>query len=180
MQRQNNRVSFNDAVFAETSSEFLYKASKVPQWGYSFQQLYEDVEEGQILFKAYIAADVKVLIRKGGASLCAYAGVPCIDEYSEYRMPYEDAPIWGHGGLTYAGEMEEMWWYYGIDFAHLEDRTFFDLDPRFAEIRNQTLNGMNDKEWRMPQVAPEAYKLGVRLWKWVNGFNLYQRGDEPF
>lgn len=70
---------------------------------------------------------MRCLVRRGGASFTAYLGVP--DSHPLAGFDYEALPLEVHGGLTFAGRFKDVpgWYFYGWDFAHLGDRSFYDV-----------------------------------------------------
>lgn len=74
-----------------------------------------------------------LIVRNGSGALCGYVGVDETHPY--FQVPYDDADVAVHGGLTYAGlcqengkvchivedgENDKVWWL-GFDCAHWND-----------------------------------------------------------
>lgn len=93
---------------------------------------------------------VRFLIMRGGGSLTAYLGIP--SEHPLAGFQYNDLPLECHGGLTFseAGSGKERpagFWWYGWDYAHFGDRSFYDLKyPWEADA----------KEWTVEEVEADA------------------------
>jgi hypothetical protein len=84
-----------------------------------------------------------------GGHLCGYVGVP--EGHSLFKMPYTDADVTAHGGLTFSdtcqpdaeehgichlpdeGESDHVWWL-GFDCAHSHDYC-----PGYAKLRLSVL-----------------------------------------
>lgn len=107
----------------------------------------------------------RFLIVRGGASLCAYVGIPLAHPLAGKN---EDAlPLECHGGLTFSdkgngrwGRLEGYWWY-GWDYAHGGDRSFYSLSyPRMAVDRDE-------REWTVPMVLKDCQKTLEQFAKMV-------------
>ena len=79
--------------------------------------------------------NVRVLIMRGPCSLCAYLGIPL--EHPLAGNSYDDLPIRCNGGLTFGkesprgnkgAEWPEGYYWYGWDYAHCDDLSFYDLN----------------------------------------------------
>jgi len=76
----------------------------------------------------------RFLVMRGPASVVAYLGVP--ESHPLAGRAYDDLPLDCHGGLTFAGlgggkrdAFPAGWYWYGWDYAHSGDRSFYDLEP---------------------------------------------------
>lgn len=112
----------------------------------TFQQLSE-LESGTILEDAYHGG-VRYLIMRGPGALCAYVGVPSGHALS--GEDYDNIDLECHGGLTFSGAGSgeyhpEGFYWFGWDYAHCGDKTFYDLqdDP-------------DDTPWTLSMVRDEV------------------------
>lgn len=72
--------------------------------------------------------EVKCVIIRSSASLCAYLGIP-----ANHRLAgknYDLMGIYCHGGLTFSDEgdgtyLPKDYWFYGWDYAHVGDYPFY-------------------------------------------------------
>jgi hypothetical protein len=114
--------------------------------------------EGRVFYDDKPYDDVRVLVMRGGASLCAYVGVP--SRHALGGKHYDDLDLAVHGGLTYAGEghgrWPEGWYWYGWDYAHSGDyATYYDTTGIFAHHQRQ------DHKWLPSEVIAEAQAVAV-------------------
>lgn len=122
----------------------------------SFDQLAED-ERGTVYVDAY-ENGVRYLIMRGGASLCAYVGVPADHPLAGHSS--EDVSLDCHGGLTWASEGEgdsagrpTGWYWYGWDYAHAGDRSLYDVKhPDMPAIPGE-------REWTVEDVQKEIWDV---------------------
>lgn len=106
-----------------------------------------DAPRGHI-FEDWEQDRLRLMIRRGGGSLCAYVGVPVSHPWAGKH--YDTIEVDCHGGLTFSDDGDgKMWpagWYwFGWDYAHLGDVTTYD-SSRF---------GLHDTEWTVPMVKAE-------------------------
>ena len=133
----------------------------------TFEELAEDAA-GTIYVDAY-ENDVRYLIMRGGASLCAYLGVP--KDHPLWGFDYESLPLSVSGGLTFAGEgttknlWPESWYWYGWDYAHCDDKSFYDLDRRFKpfkeDLKAWTVEDVQKEIWSATYDFSKLMKLGA-------------------
>ena len=115
-------------------------------------------------------------------TLCGYVGIPKEHRFwgSDYNTHDELTDIGDnvHGGLTYADEGDDGWWYFGFDTAHIND-----FAPKMVEHWiniGRTDVGvltdcMNYKTWEY--VENEVHWLGKRLWQY-NEYDIGFKEDE--
>jgi hypothetical protein len=91
------------------------------------------------IFADWMEGDVRCLIIKGGACLCAYVGVP--SRHRKAGFDYKDMPLDCHGGLTFAEKggakglpHPDGWYWYGWDYAHSGDALTFRFDPQHLGV----------------------------------------------
>lgn len=105
---------------------------------------------------------IHVVVLRGGASWCAYFGLPVTHPMSGYD--YDNIPGFGaHGGLTYCGELDGMFkgeYFYGWDYAHLGDFCWYDI-PGYGK------DGFQDKDhkWTIGEVVADTKNI---LWEFKN------------
>ena len=101
---------------------------------------------------------LRFLIKRGGASLCAYVGVP--ETHPLANHSYELLPVRCHGGLTFAAKGDGKWFpagffWYGWDFAHCGDRSCYDdYAEMYAKIGMPIKEGREDVRWT-PELVEE-------------------------
>lgn len=106
--------------------------------------------------------DIRILVRRGGASLCAYVGIPI--EHPLAGFFYDDMPLDCHGGLTFCeeGKKDNDWpegfYWYGYDYAHAGDyMTYYDTLPSSTSLKNlKVLALREDRKWTIKDVKAEA------------------------
>ena len=110
--------------------------------------------------------NIRVLIMRGPASLCAYLGIP--EAHPLAGTDYDDLSITCNGGLTYssgaigkglmkADKPEKSLWpegyyWYGWDHAHCDDLCFYDLDSSSLATYKQ-----HSKAWTVKDVEDEIW-----------------------
>lgn len=116
------------------------------------------------------------LIIRGGASLCAYVGVPL--DHPLAGKPYDDFPLDCHGGLTFSdkgdggwGHLEGYWWY-GWDYAHLGDRSFYD-----SRLKLNIPAFPGQREWTVSMVLKDCQETLEQFAKMVNGATVDVKGE---
>lgn len=118
----------------------------------SFKELAE-LESGTILEDAY-ENGVRYLIVRGPCALCAYVGVPL--DHPLAGRSYEGINLDCHYGLTFAKEGAENnyrpagWFWYGWDYGHLGDRSFYDLKDGWDK---------GSIEWTVPMVREQIWHV---------------------
>jgi hypothetical protein len=82
------------------------------------------------IFVSEIDNGLRFVIVRGPAALCAYVGLP--EDHPLAGFSNEDINVNAHGGLTYAGAGDGVagrvtgWFWYGWDYAHAGDASFYD------------------------------------------------------
>ncbi len=127
---------------------------------------YEDIkakEIGTILYDEF-SEGIRFIIMRGPCSLCAYVGIPLAHPLAGYS--YDDLPVDCHGGLTFASEGRGAWpagyFWYGWDYAHAGDYSFFD-DDYSPDSQN--------KKWTVEEVKEDS-------WSAIYDFNKLLRLSE--
>lgn len=123
----------------------------------------------------------RITRNKTTGTLCGYVGIP--KEHKFWGVGYDDGndEMYAiqddiHGGLTYAQEGDDGWWYFGFDTAHAEDFTpaivelLIGLGREADDMRFQDC--MKYKTWEF--VDDQIYWLGKRLW----AYNMYHKEDK--
>ena len=116
----------------------------------TFEELAQ-LESGTIL-KDWYDDGIRYLIMRGPSALCAYFGVPL--DHPLAGLNYDALPVECHCGLTFAGEGDgemrpkDVYWY-GWDYAHSGDKSFYNLDSRFAGLPE-------DKAWTLEDVEKDV------------------------
>lgn len=112
----------------------------------------------------YQREGLRMLVRRGGASLTAYIGVPESHPLADFN--YDDLPVEVHGGLTFGSTFKDVpgWFFYGWDYAHLGDRSFYDVKYReerdghawtVEEVRLE----LEEAEWDFRKLARLAERI---------------------
>lgn len=120
----------------------------------TFEELAVD-ERGTVYIDAF-EEGVRYLIVRGGGSLCAYLGIPMAHPLA--GKDYDDLPLDCHGGLTFGSEGDEHagrkkgWYWYGWDYAHSGDKSFYDFDLGFS-------SSYPEKEWVVSDVKAEIWSV---------------------
>lgn len=118
-------------------------------------------EVGKIYFD-YFDEGIRVIVMRGPASVNCYLGVPKGHPMAGHS--YDNVPIECHGGLTFAGDgtgrgksdWPEGYWYYGYDYAHSGDMSFYDLDRR---------SDLESKPWTPEEVKGDTWSAMYGLQK---------------
>jgi hypothetical protein len=123
----------------------------------------------------------RILRSETTGTLCGYVGIPKEHRFWGKSYHRDDEEIDAistdvHGGLTYSGEGDDGWWYFGFDTAHAEDFTpatvelLIGLGRGVDDLRFQDC--MNYRTWAY--VEDQIYWLGKRLW----AYNMYHKEDK--
>lgn len=130
----------------------------------------------QTILADYYDEGLRVLILRGPASVNAYIGIP--SEHPLAGFGYDDISfISAHGGLTFAKEGNGDAWpkgyyWYGLDYAHAGDKSFFDLQYNFK-------SGLHNKEWTVPMVKQDIWSTLYDLKKMmVFAENIIKKYEE--
>lgn len=96
--------------------------------------------------------DIVILVCKG-SHFTAYFGIPKNHPLAGFN--YDDIPLDVHGGLTYGSSDSKVlpkdYFFYGWDYAHLGDRTFYDIPERiFLEEKS------GEHDWTIDEVEKEV------------------------
>jgi hypothetical protein len=118
--------------------------------GYTFVDRYED--------------GVRFLIKRGGASLCAYVGIPENHPLADHS--YELLPLHCHGGLTFGdkgdGEMFPAgFFWYGWDYAHCGDRSCYDDDEEMRAAIGMPIRIERDETRWTPELVEKDVWLAL-------------------
>ena len=106
----------------------------------TFEELASD-PEGTI-YHDEIREGVRLLILRGPVSVNAYLGVPLDHPLAGFH--YNDIPLDVHGGLTFSSKgatrktttWPASWWWYGWDYGHAGDKSFYDLKSRTFSLKD--------------------------------------------
>lgn len=113
----------------------------------SFEQLAE-VESGTILHDSMEDDGIRFIIMRGPVGLCAYVGIPL--DHPLTNIDYDNLPVECHGGLTFSGKGDSFpkgrYWY-GWDYAHCGDLSFYDLKA----------GRRGDKAWTVAEVKADSW-----------------------
>lgn len=103
--------------------------------------------------------NVRVLIMRGPCSLCAYLGIPI--DHPLAGNNYDHLNISCNGGLTFGQESPKRrkgtewpqgYYWYGWDYAHCGDLSFYDLKPSGIPDYKAT-----NKPWTVAEVEKEIW-----------------------
>ena len=128
------------------------------------------------------------IIRSTG-SLCVYIGVPSRHNLSgvhyngssriegEFIKGYNvDDNINVHGGLTFSDTIDFLpdYWWFGWDYSHYGDASFYDYDPNPAVARAyQNIKAAwpdtSRKEWTVSEVKAELEKALQEMTDYIGG-----------
>jgi len=106
---------------------------------------------------------LRFLIVRGPGSLCAYIGIPL--KHPLAKQNYNDLPIDCHGGLTFGGKGEggnyrpEGYWWYGWDYAHYRDASFF----YFTEGHEWLVKEVEEDSWEAIDDFEKLAKLAEKI-----------------
>lgn len=115
----------------------------------TFEEIAKD-PAGTIYDDAY-ENGVRYIILRGPSALCAYVGVPISHPLA--GKDYDSIPLSVHGGLTYAkagsgGYLPEGMYWYGWDYAHAGDTSFYDLTyGRHSQSKDWTVEMVRSEIW---------------------------------
>ena len=102
------------------------------------------------LVKEWIEDGIKAVIISRHSHFTAYLGIPADHPLSGFS--YDDLPLSVHGGLIFGSEgMEKFpkgYFYYGWDYAHAGDYTYFDYRPDKLES--------DEHDWTLEEVEKEV------------------------
>lgn len=118
----------------------------------TFEELAKD-ETGTIYHDEYDEG-IRFIIMRGPGALCAYVGIP--EKHPLAGHDYDSLPVSAHGGLTYSRQGTDDdyrpvgFWWYGWDYGHIGDKSFYDLDyPRLAH---------NNRPWTVEEVKKDSWE----------------------
>ena len=100
----------------------------------TFEECAED--KPQTIYFDRTFNDVRLIVMRGPGCVNGYVGVK--ENHPYFGKSYDDTNIDCHGGLTYAnmGDDKYGWpsdyYWFGWDYAHLGDKTFYDLNDRWG------------------------------------------------
>lgn len=115
-------------------------------------------KEGRI-YKDWTDQGIRCIIMRGPSSLCAYAGV--LSDHPLANMKYDDVPIYCHGGLTFDGPggdglRPEGYFWYGWDYGHSGDYSFYYDDPRMSRVFSNSLYRKEEIKWTVKEVEQDV------------------------
>lgn len=106
---------------------------------------------------------IRFIVMRGPASLCAYAGIPI--KHPLAGKDYDDLPVEAHGGLTFSqkgkggdGCWPKGYWWYGWDYAHAGDFSFYSLTGKYSL-------GLDEKKWIVKEVIEDSWDALYGLMK---------------
>ena len=125
----------------------------------SFKEIAND-PVGTIYYES-MEGGIKFIILRGPCSLCAYLGIP--KDHPLAGFDYDVLPISCHGGLTFSGnnrikELSTERHWYGWDYAHAGDRSFYDL-------KNPLMNSIEEHEWTIEEVIKDSWDAQYEMEK---------------
>lgn len=137
----------------------------------TFEELAKD-KVGTIYIDAY-ENGIRYIIMRGPASLCAYIGIPASHPLA--GRDYDDIPLDVHGGLTFAhtgdGLRPEGMFWYGWDYGHSGDKSFYDLDyPQFHRPESTA--------WTVEMVKQEIWSATYNFEKLMKLVEPIQKGQK--
>ena len=118
----------------------------------SFDEI-KKAERGFIFYDT-LENGIRFIVIRGPCSLCAYIGVSLQHPLANFN--YDNIPINCHHGLTFAARGDgkyhpENYYWYGWDYAHLEDYAFYyDDSTKLAES--------GDKKWTVKDVVEDSWE----------------------
>lgn len=107
-----------------------------------------ELERGEVVRSTY-KDGVHIVVLRGGASWCAYLGVP--ESHPLADREYDDLPLRVHGGLTYAGKLDGKYegeYFYGWDYAHMGDHLWYEVPVPMLD--------RNEHKWTIKEVYDDA------------------------
>lgn len=108
--------------------------------------------------------DVRCVILRGSASLCAYVGVPLSHPLAGHS--YNMINLRVHGGLTYSSKgtneplPDNLWWY-GWDYGHCDDMCFYHLKDEYKSL------SWERKAWTVAEVEAELWSATYEFSKLI-------------
>jgi hypothetical protein len=100
--------------------------TEIKQLNKTWREMQSDKSGTVYVFEKH--AENAVLVMRGNLCLCGYVGVPV--HSFKAGIASSDVPLECHWGCTYSsegkGNYPEGYWWYGWDYAHLDDRVFDD------------------------------------------------------
>lgn len=108
-----------------------------------------DIPECMVL-RDYFDEGVRCLVLRSSFHLCAYLGIPI--DHPLANKSYDDIPLQCHGGLTFGDKGDgkiwpENWFWYGWDYGHCDDQSFYKGIAKEFEGRG--------KKWTIKEVVSE-------------------------
>lgn len=106
------------------------------------------------IVRDWVEDGLRCIIMRGPASFNAYIGLP--ESHPLAGKDYDNIPVDCHGGLTFSqkgdGPFPVGYWWYGWDYTHLGDRSFYDLTmkdyPKFGELETAwTIKMIKENMW---------------------------------
>ena len=114
------------------------------------------LDEVGTIYRDWFENNIRCLVMRGPASLCAYLGIPLNHPLANFN--YNDIPLNVHGGLTFGafGDNEYRpigYFWYGWDYAHAGDCCFY--------YNKYPYLNSDDKKWLVNEVEKEIKEV---LW----------------
>ena len=102
-----------------------------------------------------------VVIAQDMGHRCGYVSVP--KEHPWYGKDYNEVDLDVHGGVTYAGMRDDLWWF-GYDCAHLGDARDPELmSDEFKSIRIMLMNFEGDTIKTLDFCVNECESMAAQL-----------------
>ena len=105
----------------------------------------------------YYDEGVRILILRGPCSVCCYFGVP--SDHPLAGHSYEQLPVQCHGGFTFGWNVKDgdrtgfpAGYWYGFDYGHGDDRSFYDLDREMPACFKDSV------EWTPEMVKKDIWR----------------------
>lgn len=141
------------------------------------------LEEGTIL-KDWMFGDIRCIILRGPASLCAYMGIN-----KDHRLAgkdYDNMDIPCHYGLTFSAPGDEKYmsedrWWYGWDYAHAGDYPFYeDLYPFKDMFKNDPLMQKIKEERKTKDIKWTVEKVEADMQESMMAFYIMKYRSEAW
>ena len=114
----------------------------------------------------------RCIIMRGPCALCGYIGVK--SDHPAFGKDYSDIDVSCHGGLTFSQEGKDEgnwpsgWWWFGWDYGHSGDASFYDFDERYSHYRYSFSGSII--EWSPQNVYNEFEEVIGEFEKLLAGF----------
>lgn len=121
------------------------------------------------IYKDWFDRGIRCLIVRGPGALCAYLGIP--ENHPLANKDYSDLPLAVHGGLTFAGTGEGVFWY-GWDYGHSGDYAFYYDEPPLIGRFDHS----DEKKWTIEEIEKEVNEA---LWDFKRLVKLAENITHP-